>query len=165
MGGTKKPRKKYRPGRVLRDPVGYVLEGMTPVRLHGEYLMDLRIANSAAMTALLQGGARKSDIDKLIAMCNVTEALLVMGFGAEYTDALEQGSSALASIVTRSVKHGRFTPTGPEITTLNTLMELHDAQMDVITLKDMELAIDLAKRRIDRRIGTILPTVPEHLHD
>lgn len=165
MGGTKKPRKKYRPGRVLRDPVGYVLEGMTPVRLHGEYLVDLRITNSAAMASLLQGQARKPDIDKLIAMCNITEALLVMGFGTEYADALERGSDALFAIVSRSVKHGRFTPTGPEITTLNTLMELHDAQMDVITLKDMELAIDLAKRRIDRRIGKILPTVPEHLHD
>lgn len=163
MGNTKKPRKKYRPGRVLRDPVGYVLEGMTAVRLHGEYLVDLRIANSAAMAALLQGKARKPDIDKLIAMCNITETLLVMGFGSEYADALEQGSEALAAIVNRSLKHGKFTPTGPEIISLNILMELHDAQMDVITLNDMEKAIDLAKRRIDRRIGTVLPEVPEHL--
>lgn len=164
MGTTKKPRKKYRPKHVLQNPVSYVLESMTRVADHSFGLTALRIKNSQAMYALLHGGAMKDDMDKLVAMSNVTEALWEMGFGVEYENVCIDGRYAILSIVNRATKHGKFTPTGPEITMLNTLMELHDAQMEVITVKDMERALDVIRHKIRTRRDTVLlPAIPEHL--
>jgi len=161
MGNNKKPRKKYRPRPVLQNPVGYVLESMMPLRNHDFPLLDLRIKNSEAMLSLMRGSATKAEIDKLVAMSNVTEALWQMGFGKEYANVTIGGREALLSIVQRAVARGKFIPTGPEINALNLLMELHDAQMEVITVKDMEEAVKRVEQQM--RTATKLPSVPEHL--
>jgi hypothetical protein len=164
MGTTKKPRKKYRPKGIIRDPMAYVMESMTPVRDHDYDLVALKIKNSEAMVSLLRGTATKHDMDILIAMSNMTEAFWEMGFGKEYQNVCTEGRYALLSIAHRATSHGRFTPTGPEITMLNTLMELHDAQMDVITVKDMEQALLLVKKKLRAGKDTVkLPAVPEQL--
>lgn len=156
MGTTKKPRKKYRPKPVLQNPVGYVLESMVPIRSHDFPLVDLKIKNHMAMTMLLQGKAKKDDMDKLIALSNMSEALWELGFGKEYQNVCVDGRYAILSIVNRATKHGRFTPTGPEITMLNTLMELHDAQMEVITVKDMEKAVILVEAEMKAKKAKVI---------
>jgi hypothetical protein len=164
MATNKKPKKKYRPKAVLQNPLGYVMESMTRVADHDYDLITLRIKNSEAMYSLLHGTAVKDDMDKLVAMSNVTEALWEMGFGAEYQNVCIDGRYAILSIVNRASKHGKFTPTGPEITMLNTLMELHDAQMEVVTVKDMERALDTIRHKLrTRRDTVVLPPIPEHL--
>lgn len=115
-------RSKYRPKPVLVNPLGYVIESMTPVAEHDNFLLDLKIKNSEAMVALMQGRAIKADMDILISMSNVTEALQQMGFGKEYQDVCVDGRFAILTIIDRARQHGRFTPTGPEIQLLNLLM-------------------------------------------
>lgn len=154
-------RSKYRPRSVLANPVGFVLEGLSPVRSHETYLLDLKIKNSGAMHALLRGNATKDDMTTLIAMSNITEALHRLGFGAEYGEACIGGREALIGISLRAKEHGRFTPTGPEITKLNTLMELHDAQMEVINLNDMNKALAFARKLLSNPAHvTRLPVPP-----
>lgn len=148
-------RSKYRPRPVLVNPVAYVIESMTPAAQHDGFLTDLKIKNSQAMLALLRGTATKSDIDTLIAMSNMTEALQRMGFGKEYRDVLVAGRAAVLGVVQRAKKHGRFTPTGMEIQELNMLMELHDAQFDVITVRDVEKAIDMVIHEVATSKQTI----------
>lgn len=164
MGATRKPRKKYRPRPVLRDPLGYVVDSVTYLSTNNFPLVDLKIKHSQAMCALLQGTAKKYDIDKLIAMCNITEALWEMGFGKEYKEVFVGGKCAILAIVDRATKHGRFTPTGPEIGMLNLLMQLHDAQLDIITVKDMEKAIRTVETRLKHKHKVVrLPSVPDSL--
>ena len=163
MAANKKPRKKYRPKPVLADPVGFVTERITPVAQHDSYLLDLKIRNSGAMAALMQGRADKRDMDTLIAMSNIVEALHALGFGKEYGEVAIAGREAILKIVWRAVERLRFVPTGPEIQALNLLMELHDAQMDVITVQDMESAIVYAKRQLRGKNLTVLPHVPLEL--
>jgi hypothetical protein len=116
------------------------------------------------MVALLQGRARKPDMDTLISMCNMTEALHEMGYGVDCVGVCAAGKQALVSIAQRAAKHGRFTPSGPEIASLNTLLELHDAQMDILTVRDMERAINRINTRLRTGKDTVLlPTAPEHL--
>jgi hypothetical protein len=152
-----KKRSKYRPRPVLINPLGYVLESMKPVAHHDQYLIDLKIKNNQAMVALLRGEAVYSDIDTLIAMSNIVEALYKLGFGDEYKDVTVDGREAIISIVHRATDIKRFTPTGLEIQALNLLMELHDAQMDVITIKDMERALDYIKLKMSQHKATRLP--------
>jgi hypothetical protein len=57
----------------------------------------------------------------------------------------------------------RFTPTGPEIQALNSLLELHDEQMQVITVGDMDRAIALSKKLIRNKQATRLPDPPKEI--
>ena len=158
-----KKRSKYRPRRVLLDTMAFVQESLTPVAKHDNYLLDLKIVNSMAMASLMKGTATKRDMDVLVAMSNIVEALYELGFGRQYQDVATEGRYAILSIVYRAIERLRFVPTGEDIRRLNTLMELHDAQMDAITLADMERAISLAKRRISSKDTVALPHVPEVL--
>ena len=158
-----KKRSKYRPRRVLLDTMAFVQESLTPVAKHDSYLLDMKIVNSMAMASLMKGTATKRDMDVLVAMSNIVEALYELGFGRQYQDVATEGRYAILSIVYRAVERLRFVPTGEDIKRLNTLMELHDAQMDVITIADMERAISLAKRRIAAKDSVALPPVPEVL--
>jgi tRNA(Leu) C34 or U34 (ribose-2'-O)-methylase TrmL len=138
-------RSKYRPRNVLLNPVGFVLEGMTPVRAHDSYLLDLKIRNHDAMAKLLRAEATQADMDTLIACSNITEALYKLGFGEEYGEVCIGGREAIIGIAHRAVEHKRY-----------------DAQMDVITIKDMERALAYAKQQFKTKKGvTYLPSVKE----
>jgi hypothetical protein len=140
-------RSAYRPRAVLANPVAYVLEGITPVTRYDSYLVDLKIKNHAAMLAMTQGRAQRCDIEVLIAMSNMAEALVSLGFGKEYTDVMDTGRLALIDVGRRGLQAGKFILRAPEMTALNSLMELHDAQMEVITVKDVERGLALIKKR------------------
>lgn len=133
-------RSKYRPKGVFLNPVAYVMESLTPVTKHSNFLIDLKIKNHGAMTALTKGQATKADIDVLIPMGNICEALYRLGFGTDYKDVIHTGLDALHAVGKRGWQTGKFILRAEEMNALNLLMELHDAQMEVITLKDMEKA-------------------------
>jgi cytosine/adenosine deaminase-related metal-dependent hydrolase len=146
-----KKRSKYRPKGKLINPVAYVLESLKPVKSHDGYLVDLKIKNHGSMEALTKGNAGRTEIDLLINMGNTTEALYRLGFGEDYGDVVEQGLDALHEVGKRGIATGRFILKAHEMSHLNLLMELHDAQMEVITVKDMERASDLIGKEFDQR--------------
>lgn len=148
-------RSKYRPKPMLINPLGYVMESISPVSDQKSYLLDIKIKNSDAMVSLMQGKCTKKDMDFIINMSNITEALQQMGFGQEYKNIAIDGRCAIVSIVERARIRGKFTPTGPETQMLNLLMELHDAQMEVITVRDMEKAIQLVQAQLNHAKDTI----------
>ena len=144
-------RSKYRPKGIIMNPIAYVMESMTPVAKHDNFLIDLKIKNHSAMATLTQGKATRQDIDVLIPMGNICEALFRMGFGTEYKDVIHAGLDALHAVGRRGWQTGRFILRAEEMTALNTLMELHDAQMDVITIKDMEKACQIVDREFAQK--------------
>ena len=150
-------RSKYRPRAVLANPLGYVLESLKPVAQHEQYLVELKIKNHLAMTTLTRGEATRGDIDTLIASVNIVEALYRLGFGREYADVVRDGLDALRSVGKRGVESGRFILKADEMNALNLVMELHDAQMELITIKDMDKAIDLVKE--EHRLRKVRPIV------
>ena len=152
-------RSKYRPRHILVNPLGYVLESMTPVSQHDNYLIDLKIKNHMAMAALTHGHATRDDMDKLISMNNVVHALLRMGHGTEFKQYMDAGREALYEVCSRGAATKRFLCRGPEITALNELLELHDAQMDVVTIRDMEKAIALVE--LEQKTGKMIPIKPK----
>lgn len=146
-----KKRSKYRPKGVLTNPVAYVLESLKPIKHHDDFLIDLKIKNHSAMEALTKGKAGRSEMDLLINMVNVVEALYRLGFGEDYGDVVQQGLDALHDVGKRGVQTGKFILKAQEMSHLNMIMELHDAQMDVITVKDMERAVDLVNKEFEQR--------------
>lgn len=130
---------------MLLNPVGYVLESLSPVNSHKSFMLDLKIKNHGAMETLTKGLAKRADIDTLIAMVNMTEAFARLGFGSDYSDVVRDGLQALRDVGKRGVTSGSFVLKAHEMNALNTAMELHDAQMEVVTLKDMDAAIALVR--------------------
>jgi hypothetical protein len=61
------------------------------------------------------------------------------------------GLDSLHAVGKRGAPIGRFILRSEEMRALNTLMELHDAQMDVITVKDMERAFKIVDEEYKQR--------------
>lgn len=165
MPKNKKPRKAYRPRLVMTNAVEYVVEGTRLVAQNSaDVLLNIRLKNHSAMTALLRGAAQKCDMDILIAMHNVVEGLCRLGHGKDYTDCLIRGKCALIELCQRGARSGRFVCRAPEIQALNDLMELHDAQMDVVTVSDLEKAIAIAKHEIrTHKAQNVVSEVAHHV--
>ena len=151
-------RSKYRPKPMLQDPLNFVLESITPVAQHDSYLVDLKIKNHDALTALTKGMATRKGIDTLIQAVNIVEALYRLGFGRDYFPEVRAGLNALYEVGVRGAESGRFVLKASEMDALNMVMELHDAQLEVITVKDMDKAIGLVtKEFLQKKMRAIKP--------
>ena len=93
-----------------------------------------------------------SDIDKIIAAFNMTEALACMGIGADWLPEIKEAQDALLTLARRGVeKDYRFILTGPELQAMNQCMEIHDAQLEVATIQQLEQAMDIVNKIIAQR--------------
>lgn len=152
-------RSKYRPKGVRLDVVNYVVGGLKPVASHPA-AVNLRIRNHAALAALTKGQATRLELDELIAALNITEALIFINpaLGKDWQQEINEGQDALFAVAQRGAKTSRFILTGPEMKALNTVMEIHDAQIDQATIAELEKAIDMVNEFIakgkTRRIQT-----------
>jgi len=144
-------RSKYRPRGVLLNTMGYVMESFTPIAKMDKYFIELKIKNHLALTNLTKGIAVRQDIDTLIQAVNMVEALYRLGFGREYAEEVRAGLDSLHAVGVRGAEAGRFILKSEEMNALNVAMELHDAQLEVITLKDMENAIKLVNEEMRQR--------------
>jgi hypothetical protein len=113
--------------------------------------VELKIKNHMALANLTKGVATRQDIDMLIQAINMVEALYRMGFGREYASEVRAGLDALHAVGVRGAESGRFILKSEEMNALNETMELHDAQLEVITLKDMENAIKLVNEELRQK--------------
>jgi hypothetical protein len=116
-----------------------------------KYFIDLKIKNHDALRLLTQGMAVRADIDTLIASMNITEALYRLGFGKKYADVMRGGLDSLHAVGKRGVANNKFILKSDEMNALNLAMDLHDAQLEIITLKDMENAIKVVNEEFRQR--------------
>lgn len=154
-------RSGYKPKGVRIDAVNWVLSGMRPMRLHGEATM-LRMKNHAAMKDMVEGRADRNTVDVLIAAMNMTEALSLVRheLGADWRAEITTAQNALFTMAQRGVDKGNvFRFTGPELTAMNLAMEIHDAQIDNCTIKELEKAMDLIQQTIrNKKARAIVPS-------
>ena len=135
---------KYKPKGVRVDAVNWVLAGLKPFT-SVSLSTDLRIKNHDAMDTLRRGDATRADIDVLIGTFNMCEAYMRLRpeLGADWADEIKAGLDALHAVGKRGVESGRFILKASELVAMNLVMEIHDAQLDNTTVKDMELAMDI----------------------
>ena len=157
-----KKRSKYRPRAVIRNPMAYLIESMTPVAKHDDFLIDLRLKNHGALAALTQGSAAKAEIDFLIEASNMTEAFCRMGIGSEYQEIARAGSDALFDVAVRGKDTMRFIVKASEMDAINSMMDLHDAQLDIATIKEMEMAMEIMRKDlINKKARVVKERVPQ----
>ena len=137
-------RSKYRPKPQLPDPLTWVIAGMRPVLTATEVMDNVRIKNHLALRMVVEGQATRKDLDILIEAFNITEALCRVdaALGRDWSEEIRAGQDALLSMARRGIaKEDRFLFTGAELNAANTVMEVHDAQLERCTVAQMEKAI------------------------
>jgi hypothetical protein len=137
-------RSKYRPKPQLHDPLNWVISGLKPVLSVTDVMSNVRIKNHLALRCVVDGTATRKDMDVLIEAFNVTEALTRVDatLGKDWSAEIRAGQDALLTMCKRGVAKGdRFVFTGAELNAANTVMELHDAQLERCTVAQMEKAL------------------------
>lgn len=150
-------RSKYKPKGLRYDNLTWVVSGMKPVASVPEAGTVLMAKNHAAMDEILQGRGTKDHVDILIGMVNVAEALAQdKELGKDWQAEIRAGQDALLEMAVRGIKRGTFAFTGPELTAVNLVLELHDEQLRNCPVKRMEQALSLVasviKHKRARRI-------------
>lgn len=140
-------RSKYRPKGVRLDAVDYVMTNIKPLaQLEGE-VATLRIRNHGAVTAICQGHSHQTEINVLISALNIAEALAIQGVGDQYASEIRAGQDALHAMTVRGVGlGGRFVFKATELAAINLAMDVHDAQLDAITVKQLDQAVEYVRR-------------------
>lgn len=151
---------KYKPKGVRLDVMSWLKSGMLRVTEleGGNIITQTRIKNHMAIEALRKAEATKDDIDALVSAFNMTEALAIKGLGQDYRNEIRAAQDALLAIGTRSVDRKRFIGTGPELTAINLGMEIHDAQLDISTVAEVEAALDYVWEQIRLKKCRVIPS-------
>jgi len=146
-------RSKYRPRLVLKDPMNFVLSGMQPLPQLKEQYLSIQLKHRAALEQVRTGNATRDDIDKLIGMVNMSEALALLGHGKEWLEQINQAQSRLYELAQRGAQQGmHFVMKAPEWEALKELAQVHEAQLESSTVIDIERAYDLVQKTL--RTGT-----------
>jgi hypothetical protein len=139
---------KYKPKGVRLDVMTWVQSGMKPFT-SVSLAVDIRIKNHVAIEQLRLGLADKENIDILIGAFNMMEGFSRMDIGSDWAEEIRAGQDALLAVAKRGVNNNmRFVATGLELTAINLSMEIHDAQLDVCTVRQLEQALDIVQEDI-----------------
>lgn len=134
-------RSKYRPRNVRLDTISHVLTGIKPLSSIDDELIKIQIKNHDALASIAQGRATRSDMDAIMVALNMAEALTAQHVGKAYREQIRAGQDALAELAARGKVSQAFVCRGQELTAINWAMEIHDAQLEVITVAQLEQAI------------------------
>jgi hypothetical protein len=149
---TKKRCKAYRPKQIVMNPLNYLFGGLK--RIDPDNLVTLNCQNHAALATIVSGRGTRATWDKLTGCINMALIMCEYGTGDEYRTTLEGGREALIALGRRYLKHGKFAFTGDELTAINEAMAVHDAQLVVSRVIDVERADAEIERRLRHHINT-----------
>ena len=153
-------RSKYRPKPIIADTMTWVRAGMKRVD-EVSASATIKIRNHDAMNTLRLGSASRQQIDTIIDAMNIAEALAKRGFGSDWLPELQDAQDKLLGLARRGVANDfRFIVRGDELTALNMAMEIHDAQLEAVTVKELETAMnDVMENLRLKKMRPILETV------
>jgi hypothetical protein len=148
---------KYKPKGVRLDTMNWVVTGMTKVSAKESAYVTMHLKNMSALDSLAKGTANKKEIDIVIGVINVAEALCELGVGSEYHQIVLNASSALYDVCKRSFEiNDRFICRGSELSAIKLGYEVHDAQMEITTIGMLDKALDVIDRTIREQKATVI---------
>jgi hypothetical protein len=145
-------RSKYKPKKVMLDVMSFVKSGLMRFD-EVEGAVSRRLKTHLAMELLRLGRATKDEIQVLIAAYNMIEALsrLHRKFGQAWSKELRDAEEALLAVARRGVKTSHFVCKAAELTAMRLAIEIHDAQLDIATVKDLELAMGIVHKEFSNK--------------
>lgn len=143
----------YKPRPVRSDNLNWILAGMKKVGSLPTAGVDLKLKNHGALDSILTGKGTRDHVDVLIAALNICEALVRIrdDLGLDWATEIKAAQDALYTMARRGVDKGRFAFTGPEMTAIRLVMDIHDVQLDNCTVKEMERALFIVAEEIRQK--------------
>lgn len=147
-----KRNKKYKPRQVIQNPMQFICGGFK--KIDDEHKQVLNIKNSEAMLKIVNGTADKPDFDLLIGASNMALVLCEIHDHNNAHDDLIKARDALHSLGKRYLELDRFVLKGDEMQAINHMLEIHDEQLNVMRVVDVERGYAEIQRRLRHHIGT-----------
>ena len=140
----------YKPRPVRADNLNWILAGMKKVGTLPVAGVDLKLKNHGALDSILMGNGTRDHVDILIAAVNICEALVRIrdDLGVDWANEIRAAQDAIHTMAKRGVEKNRFAFTGPEMTAIKLVMDIHDVQLDNCTVKEMERALFIVHEEI-----------------
>lgn len=147
----------YKPKGVRLDNMAWVQSTLKKVGALPTAGVNLKLKNRAALDAVLKGQSTKEHIDGLISAVNMSEALIRVraDLGRDWAEEIRAAQDAIYAMGRRGVEKGSFLFTGPEMSAVKLVMDLHDTQLDACTVGELERAMFIVEEEI--RLGKARP--------
>ena len=145
-----KKKSKYKPRGVRYDNLSWIVAGFKKVGSLPTAGVALKLKNHEALDSILKGHGTKAHVDVLIAAVNMSEALIRIRdeLGMDWKDEIKAAQDAIYTMGKRGIEKDNFLFTGPEMSAVKLVMDLHDAQLDECSVKDMEQALFIVNEEI-----------------
>lgn len=145
-----KKKSKYKPRPVRADNLNWILAGMKKVGSLPTAGVALKLKNREALDSILTGHGTKEHVDVLISAVNMSEAMIRIRdeLGMDWKDEIKAAQDAIYTMGKRGIEREIFAFTGPEMTAVKLVMDLHDAQLDDCSVKEMEQALFIVNEEI-----------------
>jgi hypothetical protein len=143
----------YKPRPVRVDNLNWILAGMKKVGTLPTAGVDLKLKNHGALDSILMGKGTRDHVDVLIAAVNICEALVRIrdDLGLDWAIEIKAAQDALYTMAKRGVEKNSFAFTGLEMTAMKLVMDVHDAQLDNCTVKEMERALFIVYEEVRQK--------------
>jgi hypothetical protein len=153
---------KYKPKGIRLDAVNWVLAGMKKVGSLPTAGTALKLKNREALDSILTGSGTREHVDVLINSVNMAEALIRIrdDLGADWAAEIRAAQDAIYTMGKRGIEKGSFAFTGPEMNAVKVVMDVHDAQLDDCSVKELEVALQIVAEEIRlKKCRAIVETV------
>ena len=149
MAQSKRPRKAYRPRVVGCNNFEVALHGAAKAASYTADVTKAKIHHHMALVQLTAGTATAHDVRSLMDVLNVTQALIECAhLGDDYAELVTAAQGVLAEVVRLSGVRGKFGTTGSGLGVLRALVELHDAQLELVTGRELKVALARVMNKI-----------------
>jgi hypothetical protein len=150
IGESMRKKSKYKPKGVRLDNMSWVMAGIRKVGTLPTAGVALKLKNHEALDSILKGEGTRDHVDVLIAAMNMSEAFTRIrdDLGVDWAGEIKAAQDALYTMAKRGVEKNRFAFTGPEMTAVRVVMDLHDVQLDECCVREMEAALDIVQEEI-----------------
>jgi hypothetical protein len=148
-----KKKSKYKPKGVRYDNLSWIIAGMKKVGTLPTAGVALKLKNHEALDSILTGQGTRDHVDVLIAAVNMSEALIRVreDLGRDWAQEIREAQDAIYTMGKRGFEKNSFVFTGPEMTAVKLVMDLHDAQLDDCSVKEMEQALFIVEEELRLR--------------
>ena len=145
-----KKKSNYRPKGVRLDNLSWIVAGFKKVGTLPTAGVALKLKNHAALDSILKGQGTRDHVDILIAAVNMSEALMRVRdeLGRDWAKEIRDAQDAIFTMGRRGIEKDKFAFTGPEMNAVKLVMDLHDAQLDDCSVKEMEQALFIVEEEI-----------------
>lgn len=141
-------RKKYKPKPVNAVAVFKAIQGVQPISSDDKlYLFKQGIA---AINRMQFGGATTSDFTVLCDALNVSTYLAVKGIQGQCLDELAIAKNAMQDAKQRYIKTNRLGFSAQELQAVKVALNIHNAQLELITYKEFTEAFEEQEKRLMR---------------